>query len=53
MVEKLRELSGLGKVKTFGSDEQKYDVYVKSSEGEGIIKRLKEEFEPLLWLRRK
>jgi len=49
MVEKLRELSGLSKVKTFGNDPQLYDVHVSGSEGEGIIKCLKKEFRPYAW----
>jgi len=49
MVEKLRELSGLKYAKTFGSDPELYDVYIKNHEGEDIIKTLKKEFEPFIW----
>lgn len=52
MAEKLRQLSGLSNVKTFGNDPDIYDVFVNTSEGEGIIKTLKREFEPYIWIRK-
>ena len=52
MVEKLRQITGLGKAKTFGNDPDIYDVFVNTREGEGIIKTLKREFEPLIWIRK-
>ena len=52
MVEKLRQISGLGKAKTFGNDPEIYDVFVNTREGEGIIKTLKREFEPYIWIKK-
>lgn len=48
-IEKLRQLTGFGAVKTFGNDRELYDIYVNGSEGESIIKRLRHEFLPLIW----
>ena len=49
MLEKLREVCGMEKLRTFGNDPELYDVCVRASEGESILKALKKEAEPFFW----
>ncbi len=49
MLEELRKVCGLEKLRTFGNDPELYDVCVRASEGESIIKFIKDEAEPFIW----
>ena len=49
MLEELRKVCGLEKIRTFGNNEENYDVCVRASEGESIIKFIKDEAEPFIW----
>ena len=53
MLEKLREVCGIEKLRTFGNDPELYDVCVRTSEGESILKALKKEAEPFFWKKAK
>ena len=53
MLEKLREVCGMEKLRTFGNDPELYDVCVRTSEGESILKALKKEAEPFFWKKAK
>ena len=53
MLEKLRETCGMEKLRTFGNDPRLYDVCVRASEGESILKALKKEAEPFFWKKQK
>jgi len=52
-LEKLRQVCGLDKLRSFGNDAQLYDVCVRASEGESILKALKKEAEPYFWKKKK
>lgn len=53
MLEKLKEITGFESCMTFGSIPGDYDVYVRASAGDDVVKFLKKEFEPLIWKSRK
>lgn len=53
MLERLREVCGMEKLRTFGNDPELYDVCVRTSEGESILKALKKEAEPFFWKKAK
>ena len=52
MLEELRQVCGMEKLRSFGNDPDMYDVCVKTSEGESILKALKKEAEPFFWKRK-
>lgn len=52
-MEKLRQVCGLEKLRSFGNDSELYDVRVKAAEGESILKALKKEAEPYFWKKAK
>lgn len=49
MLEELRKVCGLEKVRTFGNNPDMYDVCVRAAEGESILKAIKDEAEPFIW----
>lgn len=49
MLEELRQVCGLEKVRTFGNNPELYDVCVRATEGESILKALKDAAEPFIW----
>ncbi len=49
MLEELRKVCGLEKLRSFGNDPELYDVCVRAAEGESIIKFIKDEAEPFIW----
>ena len=49
MLEELRQVCGLEKVRTFGNNSELYDVCVRAAEGESILKALKDAAEPFIW----
>ena len=51
MLETLRRVCGLEKLRSFGNNQQMYDVCVRAAEGESILKALKKEAEPFFWKR--
>ena len=51
-LDKLRQVCGLDKLRTFGNDPELYDVCVRAAEGESILKALKKEAEPYFWKRK-
>lgn len=53
MLEKLRETCGMDKLRTFGNNPEVYDVCVRASEGESIVKALRKEAEPFFWKKQK
>lgn len=53
MLEKLRQVCGMEKLRSFGNDPALYDVCVRASEGESILKALRKEAEPFFWQREK
>ena len=53
MLEKLRQVCGMKKLRSFGNDPELYDVCVRATEGESILKALKKEAEPFFWKRDK
>lgn len=53
MLEKLRQVCGLEKLRSFGNDPEKYDVCVRAAEGESILKALKKEAEPFFWKKKR
>ena len=50
-LDKLRQVCGLEKLRSFGNDPELYDVCVRAAEGESILKALKKEAEPFFWKR--
>lgn len=48
-LDKLRQVCGLEKLRSFGNDAELYDVCVRAGEGESILKALKKEAEPYFW----
>lgn len=48
-LEKLRTLCGLPKVCTFGNDPERYDVCVRTVEGESILRVVSRKAEPYFW----
>ena len=50
-LEKLRQVCGLEKLRSFGNDPALYDVCVRAAEGESILKAIKREAEPFFWKR--
>ena len=51
-LDKLRQVCGLDKLRSFGNDPELYDVCVRAAEGESILKALKKEAEPYFWKRK-
>ena len=51
--EKLKAITGLQSCMTFGIIPEDYDVYVRASAGDDVVKYLKDEFEPVIWKRTK
>ena len=51
-LDKLRQVCGLDKLRSFGNDARLYDVCVRAAEGESILKALKKEAEPYFWKRK-
>ncbi len=49
----LRLVCGMKKLRSFGNDPELYDVCVRATEGESILKALKKEAEPFFWKREK
>lgn len=49
MLGNLQALMGMKKTVTFGSVEEKYDVYIKNSDKNEMVRQLKKQFEPVLW----
>ena len=49
MLEELRKVCGLEKIRTFGNDPDSYDVCVRAAEGESILKALRREADPYFW----
>jgi len=49
MLDELRKVCGLEKLRTFGNDPDSYDVCVRAVEGESILKAIKDEAEPFIW----
>ena len=49
MLEELRQVCGLEKLKSFGNDPDSYDICVRAAEGESIIKAIKDNAEPFIW----
>lgn len=49
MLQSLKDVVGMEKTMTFGSIEGKYDVVIKNSNGDIMVKKLKKKFEPLIW----
>ncbi len=47
--EKLKAITGLQSCMTFGIIPEDYDVYVRASAGDDVVKYLKDEFEPVIW----
>lgn len=53
MLEKLKEVTGYQTAVTFGSIPELYDTCVRSSDGDDVVKYLKDAFEPVIWKHRK
>lgn len=49
MLEELRKVCGLEKLRTFGNDPDSYDVCVRTAEGESILKAIRDAAEPFIW----
>ena len=49
MLEKPKAITGLQSCMTFGIIPEDYDVYVRASAGDNVVKYLKDEFEPVIW----
>lgn len=52
-LEKLKELTGLERCLSFGSDPESYDVCTKAHEGEKILKALRNYAEPLRFIKKR
>ena len=49
MLNELRKVCGLERLRTFGNDPELYDVCVRANEGENILKALRREADPYFW----
>ena len=51
MLDELRQVCGLERLRSFGNDPDSYDVCVRAAEGESILKALRREADPYFWQR--
>jgi len=52
MLDELRQVCGLERLRSFGNDPDSYDVCVRAAEGESILKALRREADPYFWQKR-
>ena len=53
MLETLKELTGFSQVRTLGSIPGEYDEYIEASSGDDVVRRIRQEYEPLIWKAKK